>query len=176
VIDVGLVESDHDLRAILRLQADNVERAVSADEAKAQGFVTVVHSLAMLQAMHRMAPSVVARANGGIAGYALAMTREAQDLLPVLQPMFARLTAHARLVDVEWFVMGQICVAKEHRGSGVFDALYRGHRSHYPGRTLVTEIAARNTRSLRAHSRVGFRTIDEYADSTETWIVVALAL
>ena len=40
----------------------------------------------------------------------------------------------------------------------------------------VTEVAARNTRSLRAHARAGFDTLQVYADPTtgEQWHVIAL--
>ena len=42
----------------------------------------------------------------------------------------------------------------------------------------VTEVAARNTRSLRAHARVGFQTLHVYPDPTtgEDWHVIALDL
>ena len=40
----------------------------------------------------------------------------------------------------------------------------------------VTEVAARNVRSLKAHARVGFQTLHVYADPTtrEEWHVLAL--
>jgi hypothetical protein len=40
----------------------------------------------------------------------------------------------------------------------------------------VTEIAERNTRSIRAHERVGFRTLHTYHDerAAEVWRVVVL--
>jgi hypothetical protein len=42
----------------------------------------------------------------------------------------------------------------------------------------VTEVAARNRRSLRAHARVGFQTLHVYPDATtgEEWDVIALDL
>ena len=41
---------------------------------------------------------------------------------------------------------------------------------------MVTEVAARNTRSLRAHERVGFETLRVYDDpeTGEGWHVVGL--
>jgi hypothetical protein len=111
---------------------------------------------------------------GGLAGYALAMAREARALLPILEPMFARLGGLSALAGKRWYVMGQVCVAQAWRGRGVFDALYAGHRRAYSGRfdALVTEIATRNGRSLRAHARVGFAEIDRYRDATDDWSVV----
>ena len=43
---------------------------------------------------------------------------------------------------------------------------------------IVTEVAGRNTRSLRAHTRVGFQTLHVYAHATtgEEWHVIVLDL
>ena len=70
--------------------------------------------------------------------------------------------------------MGQICVDEPWRGRGVFDALYQGHREHLRGayELVVTEVAVRNPRSLRAHQRVGFREIERYRDATDEWVVL----
>lgn len=164
----GLATSDRDLAGILALQ--RASRAVTPD-----GFVTVEHTLAILQAMHALAPSVVARdAAGEVVGYALAMPRETATLLPILAPMFAQLDA-LPIAAARYYVMGQIAVAPAHRGTGVFDALYAEHRARYRDRfdVLVTEIATRNTRSLRAHARVGFATLETYRDATDEWALVA---
>jgi RimJ/RimL family protein N-acetyltransferase len=86
--------------------------------------------------------------------------------------MFTRLDA----MDLgRYYVMGQICVAAGHRGQGVFDALYQGHRDHHGAAfdRVVTEIATRNVRSMRAHARVGFRVLEIYSDATDTWAIVA---
>jgi L-amino acid N-acyltransferase YncA len=161
-----------DIPAILRLQRENLEAAVPAGEARDQGFVTVVHDEATLRHMHALAPSVVAEVDGVLAGYALTMLSEARSFVPVLQPMFAQLD---RLELGRFYVRGQICVGKPFRGSGVFDALYQGHRELYQDRfaEIVTEIALRNTRSMRAHERVGFRVVHRYRDATDDWAVVA---
>jgi predicted N-acetyltransferase YhbS len=159
-----------DLPAILSLQRQNLER--DPDEARSQGFVTVVHDLARLTQMHALAPSVVAEDEGQIVGYAITTPVEASALIPLLSAMLAQIE---KLPLGRFYVMGQICVAKSHRGRGVFDALYEGHRTLYAGRfdRVVTEIAMRNTRSLRAHERVGFQVIHRYRDETDGWAVVA---
>jgi GNAT superfamily N-acetyltransferase len=123
-------------------------------------------------------PSVVARHRGNVVGYALSMPREAGALLPILAPMFVRLDALTMLVAQRWYVMGQVCVDEAWRGCGVFDRLFEEHRRRYAGQFdwLVTEIATRNPRSLKAHARVGFVEIDRYADDTDEWSVVGLRL
>jgi L-amino acid N-acyltransferase YncA len=162
-----------DLPAILRLQRDNLERAVGTEEAREQGFVTVVHDEETLRQVHALLPSVIAEDEGALVGYALTMAREAQPFVPALQPMFEQIT---KLGLSNFYVMGQVCVAKSHRGRGVFDALYQGHRALYGSRfdALVTEISARNQRSLKAHARVGFEVVHRYRGATDEWLVVVL--
>jgi ribosomal protein S18 acetylase RimI-like enzyme len=174
LFSVGLVESDRDLEGTLALQ--RASRAPTQD-----GFVTVEHTLDVLRAMHALAPSVVARdPRGAVVGYALVMLREVRPLLPLLEPMFALIERLPPAVlsakpDARWYVMGQVAVAPAYRGSGVFDALYAEHRARYRGRfdLVVTEVATRNARSMRAHQRVGFRTAVTYRDATDEWALVA---
>jgi RimJ/RimL family protein N-acetyltransferase len=79
-----------------------------------------------------------------------------------------------QIQDYRFYVMGQICVAESHRGQGVFDGLYNAHKRLLSADfdLCVTEVATRNTRSSRAHERVGFRTIHTYQDHTDVWNVV----
>jgi ribosomal protein S18 acetylase RimI-like enzyme len=141
--------------------------------------VTVAHTREVLEAMHTIAPSVIAREDGALAGYALAMPVETRALVPILGPMFVELDKIVwrgrPLAETPYYVMGQICVARDFRGRGVVDAMYREHRARYRDRfaAIVTEIATRNTRSLRVHERVGFETIHRYKDFEDEWAVVA---
>jgi GNAT superfamily N-acetyltransferase len=179
MVETTLVAGRQDLERILALQRDNHRDRVSPEEAQQEGFVTVAHTLPVLEAMHAIAPSVIARDGAALAGYALVMPVEARRLVPLLEPMFQmfeRLTWRGRpLADWSYYVMGQVCVARSHRGQGVFDALYREHRASYAGRydLCVTEIATRNTRSMRAHARVGFEPVTVYRDDQDEWAVVA---
>jgi GNAT superfamily N-acetyltransferase len=173
----GTLATRTDLSRIIELQRANLE--VNARDPVGQGFVTVVHTLDILERMHALAPSVVVRDGDVVAGYALVMPHECAPLVPKLGPMFANLRAlawHGRpLTALRWYVMGQVCVAESHRGRGVFDALYEGHAALYGNAydLVVTEVATRNTRSMRAHARVGFETIDTYRDDVDEWAVIA---
>jgi GNAT superfamily N-acetyltransferase len=167
--DVGLA-LEADLPQILALQAANLEPALGD---VSDGFVTVVHTPEILAAMHALMPSVVARAEGRVAAYALSMPKETRALVPILASFFEKLDQ--LLPEERYYVMGQVCVDEAHRGSGVFDLLFAAHREHYASSfdCLVTEIATRNVRSLRAHARVGFETIATYRDAVDEWVVVA---
>lgn len=175
MLDLGPVRSDSDFMEILELQRANLAASLSPEEIASQGFVTVVHSAEILRAMHALSPSIVAREGGRVVAYALVMPVETKALLPILAPMFARLETMTALAGVRFYVMGQICVAKSQRGRGIVDALYHSHRQHLGGRfdAVVTEIATRNTRSMRAHARVGFETLETYRDATDEWAIVS---
>ena len=103
--------------------------------------------------------------------------------VPILRPLFERLETlswrgTALRDNPRWFVMGQICVADGYRGKGIVDGLYRTMAERYGDRFdfTVTEVATRNTRSLRAHARVGFQSVEVYTapDTGEEWNVIAL--
>jgi hypothetical protein len=164
--------TEADFGAVLALQRKNHRDAVAPEEARAHGFVTVVHTEETLRAMNALLPSIVCRDEGAVVGYALSMAQACRDLLPILASMFAVLDG---LSLGRFYVMGQICVAEERRGRGVFDLLYREHRARFKGDydRVVTEIATRNVRSMRAHARAGFRTLHVYRDDVEEWAIVA---
>ena len=175
---VRAVQSPEELEQVLALQRRNLTPALSPEEQHAQGFVTVQHDLATLERMHALAPSIIAVQGSDVVAYALVMPRECRALVPVLDPMFALLEGLEHrgrpLKDQRFYVMGQVCVDKAHRGTGLFDALYHQHREQLRSRfdCVVTEVSVRNTRSLRAHARVGFETVHTYRDAIDTWAVV----
>ncbi len=177
-IELRLATSSDDLRAILALQRRNLKGRVPDEEATSQGFVTVEHTLEILERMQAQLPHVVATMDGQLAGYALSMHRACRDFLPVLVPMFAQLDSlewrGAPLRELRTYVMGQICIDRPARGRGLFDALYAEHRRRFGERfdAIVTEISARNGRSLAAHARVGFEVAHRYRDETDEWVVV----
>jgi L-amino acid N-acyltransferase YncA len=173
MITAGPVQSEAELAGILELQRANLARSLAPAEIASQGFVTVEHTLELLQRMHRLAPSMVARDGPALAGYALVMPIECRSFIPVLQPMFARLDALG-FGRRRYYVMGQICVARGWRGRGVFDLLYQAHREHLAPAfdSCVTEVATRNTRSMRAHERVGFTVVERYRDATDEWALL----
>jgi len=172
------VQHRSELEQILVLQRKNLKQELSPDEMRSQGFVTVEHDLPALEQMHALAPSVIALQGRELVAYALTMPRECRDLMPVLVPMFElfdRLTYCGKpLKDYRFYVMGQICVDKAHRGKGLVELLYQKHRELYQPRFdfIITEVALRNERSMRAHERVGFQTVHTYRDATDEWAVV----
>jgi ribosomal protein S18 acetylase RimI-like enzyme len=175
---VAAVQHRTELEQILVLQRKNLKDAISAEEMRSQGFVTVEHDPSALEQMHALAPSIIAHQDSELVAYALTMPRECRALMPVLVPMFElfdRLEYQGKpFNDHRYYVMGQICIDKAHRGRGLFELLYHKHRELYQQRFdfIVTEVAVRNQRSLRAHERVGFQIVHTYRDATDEWAVV----
>ena len=174
----ALASSTDELQQILQLQKENLRQHISEDEMKSQGFVTLHHDLNVLRQMHKLAPSVIIKDQDQVVAYALTMLRECRELIPDLEPMFALLDKlswnNKPLNDCRFYVMGQVCIARAYRGKGLFDELFRHHKKTYKSQfdLFITEIATRNVRSLRAHERVGFKTVHVHRDDLDEWAVV----
>jgi len=184
MVEITQAKSDTDLQGILALQRKNLAVNLSPEEVADQGFVTVVHHLDILRRMNDAGAHTIAKDGNLVVGYALTMLPSFRTEIPVLMSMFDRLDDMQwngkSLQDTAYFVMGQVCVAKEYRGQGVFDGLYHGLKNFNANRfeLVVTEISRRNTRSLRAHERFGFDIMQEFTDEEngEEWVIVCCAL
>lgn len=170
-----------DLEGILDLQRENLRSSLSPGDIASQGFVTVRHSMNDLKKMNDIEQHVIAKDGDSVAAYLLAMTKESRDDIPVLIPMFETFDSldfqGRKLSDCHFIVVGQACVGKEYRGQGVFDGCYKHYKEVLKKKYdfAITEIATSNTRSLRAHERVGFKTIHQYvAPDGEQWDIVLL--
>lgn len=177
-LTVTTVSSTDELQQILDLQQLYLSGQNDSAEEKEQGFVTVKHSFNVLKQMHELSPSVIVKDGDKVIAYALVMTKECQNFIPVLVPMFKSFSKilynKQPLPSYSYYVMGQVCVHKDYRGMGVFHMLYQHHRELFSKQFdfVLTEIATRNTRSIRAHEKVGFKTIHTFRDTTDEWAIV----
>lgn len=175
----GPIQTEESLQDILAMQLANLPGAISEQEAREQGFVTVAHSVGLLREMNEPYAHSGAWHRNRLVGYALVMEKRFRDRIPVLFPMFELLDGlrfrNKLLAECPYFVMGQICIDKPYRGSGAFAGLYHDLKDRlYPHFDLiVTEIATRNVRSIRAHEKLGFKKIHTYVDPDgEEWDIV----
>lgn len=174
-------QDDNDLKGILNLQKINLARNLPQEEIESQGFVTVLHKLEDLQKMNAIEQHIIAKGDGNVIAYLLAMTHKSKFDIPVLVPMFNVFESlqykDKPLSLYNYMVVGQVCVDKNYRGQGVLDKCYDLYIERFKGRYdfAVTEIATNNQRSLNAHKRIGFRTIHEYAAPDGVrWAIVLL--
>lgn len=172
------VSTETEIQEILALQERNLSTKISKEEARAQGFVTVKHDAQILRDMNQPYPHIIATHEGKVIGYALMMIKDFRDRIPVLIPMFDLIDSlsynNESLKETRYFTMGQVCIDKNYRGMGVFKNLYETMKEKYQPHFdyLITEIAARNTRSIRAHAKIGFEEIKRYDDDGTTWVMV----
>lgn len=177
-ITVGQAKTKEELEQILVLQALNHPHKLTAEQRTKEGFVTVKHNLELLTKMNNAAGQIIAKDGATVVGYALVMPEEFKTMIPVLTPMFEMFTTlsyHGKpLTDYRYYVMGQICINEHYRGSGIFEKLYAEHKRLLAGRFdfCLTEISVKNTRSVRAHEKVGFKTIHTFSDKTDDWNIV----
>jgi Acetyltransferase (GNAT) family len=173
-----LTSSTEELQQILKLQQENLIPHLDETEMQSQGFVTLRHNLKILEQMHSLAPTVIIKEDEKVVAYALTMLQECRRLMPDLEPMFSLLDKlswnNKPLIEYSFYVMGQVCIDKQYRGRGLFDELYSHHKKIYQPQfdLFITEIATRNHRSIRAHERVGFKTIHTHRDELDEWAVV----
>lgn len=179
MISYSTSNTKEELEGILKLQRSNLAQDLSPEEVQSQGFVTVQHSYDVLKRMNDIEKHVIAKDNDAVAGYALAMTKQSRFDIPVLIPMFDvfdKIVFKEQIIsDVNYIVVGQVCVGKAYRGQGIFDDCYAAYKKFYSSKydLAITEIASTNLRSLNAHKRIGFREISSYTDPENTeWIVV----
>ena len=174
----AVVTTSHELQQILDLQKQNLKQFITSEEKQAQGFLTMQFTLPMLETLRALAPSVIIKHDDQVVAYAITLALEGRQAYPDLEPMFVnfeKLQWKGRsLYDYKFYVMGQICVAKEHRSKGLFDQLYQHHKTVYSPQYdfIITEISTSNHRSIQAHKRAGFQTIATYEDIMDNWNVV----
>ncbi len=178
-MEVRLAESDNELAQILALQQENHYQNISPEKKSAEGFVTVRHDLDTLLAFNKKACQVIATDGNQVIGYALVMLEEFRNLTPVLMPMFELFDKleyrGIRLSDYNYYVMGQVCIAENYRGKGLFQQLYEKHKSVYSSQfdLCLTEVSTSNPRSMAAHEKVGFETIHQFKDDKDEWNVLS---
>lgn len=183
MISYGMSNTEEELKGILELQQVNLPKNISTGELKSQGFVTVEHDLDLLTQMNLPFQHIIAKENNKIIGYTLVMLRKWKNNIPVLKEMFHQIDSinydGKKLGESKYFIMGQVCVAKSHRGQGIFAGLYEEMKERMKENFdyIITEIASRNYRSLRAHEKVGFEEIKTYQiGDGEKWVLVLLEL
>jgi hypothetical protein len=179
MLKATIVQHTDELRQILELQQQNLKQHVSEEEKKEQGFVTMKFTLPMLEAMHTLAPSIIVKDRDKVIAYAIVFLPEGRRVYPAIVPLLDLVETlewnGTPLNRYRYYIMGQICVAKEYRGRGVVKMLYDGHREamHHEYDLIVTEISTSNHRSIKAHERIGFVSIHTYRDELDEWSVVA---
>ncbi len=177
-IIIDIARDKRDLEQIIALQRLNHRDYLNAEERQSNGFVTLMHDMNQLQSMMESAPQVVARSGDKIIGFALVLLKDHSNMFPILQPMFDLFDETEYLGRIlgrtDYYVMGQVCIAENYRGKGIFQRLYQEHRRLLSSafEHCLTEASIHNKPSIRAHEKIGFQTIKEYSDHTDDWAML----
>jgi len=177
-MNLKLANSRKELEQILILQNENHFDNLSKQIRKINGFVTVKHDINMLIQMNSLAKQVVAVVDEKVVGYALVMLKELKNFIPVLIPMFNSFKSikynNNTLDELNYYVMGQICISKEYRGKGLFKELYEKHKEIYSQKydLCITGVSTSNKKSIIAHKKIGFKTICTFKDTYDEWNII----
>jgi len=178
MFEYTFAKTDEDIKAILVLQKANLKENISKEEAEQQGFVTCKHTFEILKLMNHPHPHIIAKHHEELIGYALVMLKTHSDRVNEIVSMFNQINKLSwngkMLKDENYVIMGQICIAKNYRGKGVFSGLYEtmfaALQPHFS--CLLTDIATSNKRSVKAHKKVGFKSILTFKDDLQEWVLV----
>ena len=172
-MEIRFHKDEKELLQILALQKLNNRHTISQEELVKEGFVTLTHSLEDLLVISGRAGHTVAVDNGKVVGYALTMLSEYHSQIPGLGEMVAKIEEIEPQDD--YLIMGQVCVAREYRGTDAFRKLYHHIKDQFIDkyRGIYTEIDDENPRSMRAHEKVGFTTLNQYLNKAgKKWHLV----
>jgi len=177
-LEITRVSGPSEIIGIRDLQSLNLRQNITAEEAIEQGFLTAVYTIDYLQEMNSASPSIIAKDGDKVVGYALVATkgsRKGHDLIEGLFDAIDECEYNGKtLKDVNYVVVGQLCVAKEYRGQGLVQKLYGHFRDCLSNEFtyLVTDVAQANVRSLKAHKKRGFKVINELMYGGFGWDIV----
>ena len=167
--------TNEELEQILVLQQKNLPKNLSDAQMAKDGFLTVEHSYDILKEMNDVCPHIVAIDKREVIGYALCMHPKFAESIDILKPMFHEINK-AIEGKTNYMVMGQICVAVSHRGMGLFRQLYVTMQAKLPlgFDSIITEVDAKNHRSMRAHQAIGFTELKRYHSDEKEWSLIVL--
>jgi ribosomal protein S18 acetylase RimI-like enzyme len=160
------------------LQAQNLRKNIDADTAMSQGFLTAEYTLEYLKAMNDASPSIIAKDGDKVVGYALVATKEVRNGHDLMADLFNVIDTKSYkgqlLKEVNYVVVGQLCVGEGYRGQGLVKRLYDHFRDCLAAEYeyLITDVAQANVRSLNAHKKSGFQVIDTLVYAGIGWDIV----
>lgn len=177
-VEVTRVSSPIEIIGIRDLQALNLKQNITAEEAIDQGFLTATYTIEYLEEMNAASPSIIAKDGDKVVGYALVATKDIRKGHDLIEGLFDAIDAceynGKSLEDINYVVVGQLCVAKEYRGQDLVQKLYGHFRDCLSNEFtyLATDVAQANVRSLKAHKKRGFKVINELIYGGFGWDIV----
>ena len=175
---VTLQSKPSEIQGIKNLQNACQINNISEEEAKSEGFVTATYTIDFLTHMNQCTPSVVALDQNQVVGYALVCDKQSYGHHPLLDDLFNQVDSlkfnGIELKNTNYILVGQLCVAKSHRGTGLVQRMYHHFKEKYANTYsyLITDVDERNVRSIKAHQKTGFEIIHTIFYGESNWHVI----
>ncbi len=167
-----------ELLGIKELQTSNLKSLLTETEIEKEGFVTAEYSIPFLERMNALQPSIIAKEGDRVVGYALVATKALYGSHDLLDDLFRQIDKQTfkgvSLQQTNYVVVGQLCVAKSHRGLGVVQKMYDFYRQELSDQYtyLITDVVDQNPRSVKAHLKAGFEIIGSLDYGGSRWHIV----
>ncbi|MBY0358347.1 MAG: hypothetical protein K2W82_10135 [Candidatus Obscuribacterales bacterium] len=157
-----------DYAKIVELQNRNLASVLSSEAAKADGFLSGSFNAEQFAAMNSDLAVVVCLEQERLLGFLCASTIEFSKEYAIPAAMIKRyescLYAGIALSEYNSCVCGPVCIEKSQRGLGLLAKLYQSLFELLPEKYNLAAvlIALNNHRSLVAHQKLGFETVDRF--------------
>ena len=167
-----------EVQGIKELQAANLKKNLTGEEIQREGFVTAEYSLEFLSLMNQIEPSVISVDSGQVVGYALVATKELLGRHDLLDDLFSQIDSFSYqgkpLLEANYIVVGQLCVAKAHRGKGLSQKMYEFYKSELSDKYdfCLTDVQISNPGSIKAHLKTGFEILGDLSYGGTEWKIV----
>ena len=128
--------------------------------------------------MNTASPSVIAKDGDKVVGYAMVAVKSIYGGHPLLDSLFDSIDAlnynDTPLKDVNYILVGQLCVGKAYRGTGLVQKMYNYYQQSLSKsyQYLITDVAQENPRSIKAHLKTGFEIIHTIEYGGIGWDIV----
>ena len=177
-ITFHLTESLDELRQVMDIQKRHQKESIAPELRETTGFVTAEYEISLLEKMHSLLPSIIAKDGDKVVGYALVTDPRiigCHNLLDDLFTQINRLSFDSHpLKDTNYTVVGQLCVDSDYGRRGIAQGLYKKYQESYSDSFdyCITDVDCSNPRSLRTHLRAGFQTIHKIGYGNAEWDIV----
>lgn len=170
-----------DLDQLVELQNQNLRSKLSEDEQR-DGFLSAGFTSKQFGEFNDNLAVVVGEDEGVLVGFLVTSTPEhnLSHALPAqMISRYPNLNFRGRaLTAYKSLIAGPVCVAKEHRGKGIFEGMYEALPRILPEKIelAVTLVSTENPRSLRAHEKVGLERVDLFHFNNREFQILAKLL
>ena len=177
-ITFHLTESLDELRQIKDIQKRHQKESIAPELRETAGFVTAEYEISLLEKMHNLLRSIIAKDGDKVVGYALVADHRIIGCHNLLDDLFDQINklsfdSHP-LKNANYTVVGQLCVDSDYGKQGIAQGLYKKYQESYSGSFdyCITDVDCNNPRSLRTHLRAGFQTIYRIGYGNAEWDIV----